>query len=135
MILRRYGTSMQSVETNFDSKALNEIGFRRDHALSIPVEEFQASYREVEARDIAPTDEGWVQDETEQVLLDHLERDIREMEAGLGEGEVLVILNEKGVDYPKTRHKTKIVVEGVENRTHFTAWVEPPLRVGRFTRA
>ena len=36
MILRRYGRSVQSVEPNFDSKALTEIGFRRNQALTIP---------------------------------------------------------------------------------------------------
>ena len=40
MILRRYGTSYQSVDLNFDSKALNEVGFRRNHERSIAVEDF-----------------------------------------------------------------------------------------------
>ena len=36
MIFRLYGNTYHSVELNFDSKALNEIGFRRDKADSIP---------------------------------------------------------------------------------------------------
>ncbi len=131
MIFRRYGTSYHSVELNFDSKALTEIGFRRDRQESIPVEVYETEYEELEIQEMAPSDEGSVQDETEQVLLDHVERDIRAMEAQLAEGEVLVVLNEQGVDWPKTRHSSKVIVEGVENRLHFTAWVEPPLRLAR----
>ena len=134
MIFRRYGTSMQSVELNFDSKALNEIGFRRDRVETIPVDEFETGYSEVDVREMAPKDEGWVQDETEQMLLDHLERDIMEMHGALGDGEILVVLNENGVDYPKTKHSSKVVVEGVENRLFFSAWVEPPLRVARYKK-
>ena len=112
MILRKYGTSMQSVELNFDSKALTEIGFRRDHAHSIPVEEF----------------------ETEQRLLDHLEAEIQGLMDSLGEAEVLVVESQAGVDFPKTRHKSRVVVEGGENRLFFSAWVEPPLRMGRYRK-
>jgi len=132
MILRRYGSTMQSVELNFDSRALNEIGFRRDHAHAIPVEEFESAYVREELRELAIRDEGDVQDELEQVLLAHLEREIRAMEAALGEDEVLVVENQQGVDYPKTRHTSRVVVRGVENRLVFTAWVEPPVKVGRY---
>jgi len=31
MMLQRYGRSYQSMDLNFDSKALNEVGFRRNH--------------------------------------------------------------------------------------------------------
>ena len=134
MILRRYGAHMQSVELNFDSKALNEIGFRRDQTHSMPVEDFESSYEQVEVREFAPRDEGWVQDETEQVLLDHLEREVREMLDTLGEGEVLVVENRQGVDYPKTKHSTRVVVQGHENRLFFSAWVEPPLKMARYRR-
>ncbi len=44
MILRRYGSSYQSVDLNFDSKALNEVGFRRNHERSIAMEDFDGSY-------------------------------------------------------------------------------------------
>ena len=45
MILRRYGKTFESVELNFDSKALNEIGFRRDREQSFDAEEFGSTYR------------------------------------------------------------------------------------------
>ena len=134
MILRRYGSSMQSVEMDFDAKALNEIGFRRDHQFSLPAEEFEAGYREVEVREFAPRDEGWVQNETEQSLLDHLEKQVREMESELGEDEVLLVLNEQGVDYPKAKHSSKTASRDGETRLFFTSWVEPALRLGRYAR-
>lgn len=134
MILRRYGSTMHSVELNFDSKALNEIGFRRDQVHAVPVEDFESGFTRIELRELAPRDEGWVQDEAEQVLLDHLERDIRAMQEGLGDDEVLVVENQQGVDYPKTRHATRVVVQGTENRLLFSAWVEPPLKVARYRR-
>lgn len=132
MILRRYGSTMHSVEINFDSKALNEIGFRRDSAHAIPVEDFENDYLRQEVRELAPRNEGWVQDEAEQALLDELEREIRAMEAALGPGEVLVVENQQAVDYPKTRHTSKVVVEGTENRLFFSAWVEPAVKVARY---
>lgn len=134
MILRKYGTSMQSVELNFDSKALTEIGFRRDHAHSIPVEEFETGYERVGLHELVAEEEGWVQDETEQSLLDHLEAEIQGLMESLGEAEVLVVESQAGVDFPKTRHKSRVVVEGGENRLFFSAWVEPPLRMGRYRK-
>ena len=47
MILRRYGTTIQSVEVNFDSKAFTEIGFRRVHAFSASAEDFLAGHERV----------------------------------------------------------------------------------------
>ena len=52
MILRRYGTSYQSVDLNFDSKALNEVGFRRNRVRSIATEEFESSYVLVETHQL-----------------------------------------------------------------------------------
>jgi hypothetical protein len=135
MILRRYGTTMQSVELNFDSRALNEIGFRRDRVHSIPVEEFEATYQRMGVHELDAEAEGWVQDETEKELLNHLESEIGALLEGLAEGELLVVVSEAGVDYPKTRHKSKVVVEGGENRLFFSAWVEPPLKMGRYRKA
>jgi hypothetical protein len=134
MILRTYGTTVQSVELNFDSKALNEIGFRRDRQTSIPVEEFEAGWETVEEREFAPRAEGSVQDETEQELLAAMEEPIRAWLEELEEGEALFVLNGDR-DYPKTRHSSKVVVERGENRLHFTAWVEPALRLARVRKA
>jgi hypothetical protein len=36
MILRRYGSTFQEVEPNFDARALTEIGFRRTHGKAVP---------------------------------------------------------------------------------------------------
>ena len=134
MILRRYGTALHSVDTDFDSKALNEVGFRRDRELSIAAEEFEETYELVESHEISAETEGDVQDETQQRLLDEMEAQLRTLEEKLGEGEVLVVENEQGVDYPKTKDIRKnVIVEG-ENRLHFTAVVEPPLRVGVYRK-
>lgn len=134
MILRRYGSSMHSVELNFDSRALTEIGFRRDHGTSIPVEQFRQEWEQVEERDFACTAEGPVQDETEQDLLEIMEREIREWLQGFPDGDVLVVESESGVDHPKTRHRSSVIPERGENRLHFKAWVEPPLRLARYRR-
>ena len=135
MILRRYGTSMQSVELNFDSKAMTEIGFRRDQALSIPIESFEQTYQRVESHDLTAETEGYVQDVAERGVLKSLEQSIRALVAGLGDGAVLVIESEQGVDYPKTRTEQKTVVQGGENKLFFTVRVHPPLRVAQYRKA
>ena len=134
MILKRYGTSVHSVELNFDSKALNEIGFRRDHEFSVPTDEF-GGWTKVNEHSFAPTAEGFVQDETEQAMLDEMIEAITALLAGLGEGEALYVENEQGADYPKTRHVQKTIVVGHENKLQFFARVEPPLRLGVYRKA
>lgn len=134
MLLRRYGSTVQSVETNFDARALNEVGFRRDHRWSIPWEEFQRDYRRVRGEEVGAESEGWVQDEAEQELLRNLEASLAKLLQELEADEVLLVENEQGNDYPKTRDdKRTVVVEG-ENRLHFTWRVEPPLRVGIYRK-
>ena len=134
MILRRYGSSYQSVDLNFDSKALTEIGFRKNGDRSEPADEFAGAWERVRAEDLVANGEGMVQDEVEQKLLKDLEAKLREMEKQLGSGEALVIESEQGTDYPKTRTQTRtIVVEG-ENKFHFTTTVHPPLRVGVYRK-
>lgn len=134
MILRRYGETLESVETDFDPNALNEIAFRRDRAFSVPTEAFHATHERVEEHELTSEAEGHVHSEAEQALLDGLEAKLRELEAGLGEGEVLLVESKAGVDYPKTRgRQKKIVVEG-ENKLYFYASVDPPLRVGTYRR-
>ena len=128
MIFRRYGSAYHSVEMNFDSKALNEIGFRRDQLESIPVDDFEA-YANVGTRELVAEAEGSVQDQTESVLLDRLADQIRALDRGLGAGELLVVDNEQGNDWPKTRQKTSnVVVEG-ENRLQFHYTMAPAMRV------
>jgi hypothetical protein len=134
MIFRRYGNAYHSVELNFDSKALNEIGFRRDQLESISVDDFEA-YAKVGTRELAAEAEGSVQDQTESVLLDRLADQIRALDRGLGAGELLVVDNEQGNDWPKTRQKTTNVVVELENRLHFQYTMAPPLRVTVWRRA
>lgn len=129
MILKRYGTAYQSVEPDFDSKALNEITFRRDRQRSIPADEMESGWERGDVHELAPQGEGDVQDEAEQRLLDDLLGQIRSIEEGLDDDQVLVVESEPGQDWPKTRHVQKnVVVEG-ENRLYFHNRVEPPLRV------
>jgi hypothetical protein len=129
MIFRRYGTTYQSVDLNFDSLALNEIAFRRNREEEIPADDFDASFATVAAHELVAEAEGDVQDHTEEVLLKKLEAQIEALRGALGEGQFLVVENEQGHDWPKTKQKTtNVVVEG-ENRLHFHYSVAPPLRV------
>lgn len=134
MIFKPYGTTLQSVDLNFDSKALNEIGFRRNRERSIPMEEFENGYSQTTVHELTAEAEGPVQDATEQDLLNQLEARIRELEEQLGDDQLLVFENDDGHDYPKTRQRTRnVVVEG-ENRLHFNYTVDPPVRVGVYDR-
>ena len=129
MILKRYGASYHSVDPNFESKALNEVGFRRNRETSIPVEELEAGYERVDTHELVAEADGLVQDHTEQELLDKLEGKLRELETGLAEGHLLVLDNADGTDYPKTRQNLRnTIVEG-ENRLHFLYSIAPPLRM------
>lgn len=129
IIFRRYGSSYHSVDTNFDSLALNEIAFRRNREESISVDDFESGFETLSSHDLVAEAEGNVQDHTEQVLLDRLEAQLQELGKDLGDAAVFVIENEQGNDWPKTRQKTSnVVVEG-ENRLHFHYSVAPPLRV------
>ncbi|MDX1568011.1 MAG: hypothetical protein R3223_09430 [Longimicrobiales bacterium] len=133
MILRRYGSTVQSVDLNFDARAISEVGFRRDHSFSLAAEEFEEGYEKVEERELTATAESSVQDEGETALLDELEERVRSLEEELGDDQVLVVEN-TAEDYPKTRDKKKeVVVEG-KNRLRFSWRIEPPLRLGIYRR-
>jgi hypothetical protein len=134
MILKRYGKSYESVDPNFESKALNEIGFRRDRELVLTVEEFEARYEPETRHELRASAEGPVQDHTEQLLLDRLEAQLFELEAGLESDCVLVVENSAGTDHPKTRQSMRNVVVDGENRLHFSYTVEPGLRVGIYRK-
>lgn len=132
MILRRYGTTLQSVETNFDSKTLTEIGFRRDHAFSALADEFLARHERVSGHLLEAEAEGDVQDEVESVMLQRLLDQLLAIDGDLAENEFVVVESEQGRDYPKTRTRQKnVVVEG-ENRLYFYSSVSPPLKVAVF---
>ncbi|MDH3206078.1 MAG: hypothetical protein OEO79_05665 [Gemmatimonadota bacterium] len=129
MIFRRYGTSYQSVDVNFDSLALNEISFRRNREEAIPADDFDASFATVVTHELTAEAEGDVQDHTEQVLLQRLQAKLEELQGALAEGQLLVVENDQGHDWPKTKQKMKnVVVEG-ENRLRFHYTLAPPLRV------
>ena len=134
MIAKRYGTKIQSVTTNFDARAMNEIGFQRDHEWSIATDEFDDAYEKVETHELTAAAEGDVQGETEEKLLVSLLEQLNAVAKTVGEDGVLLIESEQGVDYPKTRHtQTNQVVSG-ENRLYFRFTVEPPLRVAVYRR-
>lgn len=133
MILRRYGTTVQSVGIHFDARALNEIGFRRDHAFSVDADEFFDAHEKVESAELTATAEGPVQDEAEAALLEDLEGQLREILDRLGDDDVLLV--ESAVDdYPKTRDEKKNVIVDGENRLYFHWRVEPPLRVAVYRK-
>lgn len=134
MILKQYGTSYHSVETNFNSRALTEIAFRRDRVFSVPTEEFDTAYEKVEEKAFSPETEGDVHDHAEEALLTALEDGVKAALAGLKEGEVLLVESREGEDYPKTRDKKKNVVVDGENRFYFFWRIEPPLRLGLYRK-
>jgi hypothetical protein len=127
MIFRRYGNAYQSVELNFDSKALNEIGFRRDRVESISSEELEA-FEKKTTHELDAEAEGSVQDETEQLLLERLAEQLLAIDRNLGDGEIVVVENDQGNDWPKTKQKTTNVIVGGENKLHYTNTMGPSLR-------
>ena len=134
MIFKRYGTSYHSVDPYFESKALNEVGFRKDRERVMPVDELEAEYEHVTTHELAAEADGLVQDHTEQLLLDRLESRLLELEAGLDPHCILVIANGDGPDWPKTRQQLhNVIVEG-ENRLHFEYSVSPALRMAVYAR-
>jgi len=134
MIARRYGGTVQSVVPNFDSRAMTEIAFQRTGAWSLPAEEFFAVYERVGGRELAAAAEGYVKDEAERELLASLQAQLEALEREAGEEAVLLIENQPGQDYPKTRDRTTTLVEAGENRLYFRWVVDPPLKVGIYRR-
>jgi hypothetical protein len=134
MIFRRYGTVFHSVDPNFESKALNEVGFRRDGERRLSEEEFEAAYEHLVTHELDAEAEGPVQDHTEQLLLDRLESRLLELESGLDPDCVLVIENKDGPDHPKTKQQTRNTIVDGENRLHFTYTVAPNLRAGVYRK-
>ena len=130
MIVRRYGTVVQSVVPNFDSRAMTEIGFQRTPDFSLPAEEFFERYEKVGERALDATAEGEVKDEAEQALLETLRQRLEALEAEVGPGHVLMVESQPGQDYPKTRDRTEVRVVGYENRLYCYWSIDPPLRIG-----
>lgn len=129
MILRRYGTTYQSVDIDFDAKAINDVGFRRNRQHSFPAEELDSGYEALETVELTAEAEGHVQYEAKQLLLDRLGEKLEGLVGRLPAGGIVVVENESGHDYPKTRQATKNIVDEGENRLHFLYSMAPPLRV------
>lgn len=134
MIFKKYGETLQSVDLDFDARAMTEIGFRRNREESIPMADLESGYTHVESRELTAEASGDVQDKAEREMLAKLEASLRAFEAECGDDEILLVLN-GSEDYPKTRDEKKSVVEGSHNRLHFHWRVEPALRIGRYRKA
>lgn len=130
MIVRRYGARIESVEPNFDARALNEIGFRRNGALTLDAEAFDEQYKKVATQELTATAEGDVKDDVEKDLLASLLVQVQALLAESGDDALLVVENEAGADYPKTRDVTRRLVVKGQNRLYFEYRVEPALRLG-----
>jgi len=134
MILRRFGSRIHQVTPNFDARAMTEISFLRGAALEDSADEWVDAHERVDEHRLTATADGDVQNEAEEALLEQLEAQLNELAGALQAGEALLVENEPGNNYPKTRMRQKtIVVDGV-NRLHFDAEVDPPLIVGRYRR-
>lgn len=134
MILRRYGTSFQSVEPNFNPTAMTEVGFRRDREFQISVEDFDAQYEKVSESELTAEADGDVQSETEKAMLQKLEAGLAEAAGALSEGQVLLVTNGKD-DHPRPRERKDSTVVGHDNGYYFHWWVDPPLKVAVYRRS
>ncbi len=134
MILRRYGTNLHSVNPNFDSRAMTEVGFMRNGQMTIAVDEFVEKYERVDGKELSASAAGEVQGQVEDKVLATLRQKLQALEDGAGEDRVLLIENEHGKDLAKTRGvQTSQVVQGL-NRLHFEFTIDPPLKVGIYRR-
>ncbi len=134
MLLRRYGSTVQSVDLDFDPRSLNEVSFRRNRELSLSEEEFSGRYEKAREEVLGGEADGPVQSEAEAELLRDLASRVEALMAQLEDGEVLVVENEQGVDYPKVRDRKQGIIVNGENRLYFHWRVDPPLRLGIYRR-
>lgn len=130
MIVRRMGRNFTSVEPAFDARAFNALTFAPTDAFSCDPEELEARYERIEGREFTGRAEGRVQLEVEEVLLQDLAAQLAAADAALEAGELLVMENQPGVDFPRLHERTETIVEAGENRFRFAWWVDPPLRFG-----
>jgi hypothetical protein len=130
MLYRRYGTTVQRVEPNFDARAMTEVGFRRTGGDAIPTEEFEASYERVGGHELTAEASAPVKDEAEAELMERLLARLNEVIQGAGEETLVLVESQAGHDYPKTRDRMTTV--GGSTTFHWT--VDPPLRVGVYRK-
>lgn len=128
-LLRRFGGRLRGVEPRFDARALNEIGFQAVGTADEASEGFDARMVLVREALVDAASDGPVQSDAEALLLDRLRASLDALLADLAEGEVAVVENQPGVDWPKTRERRKDVIVDGENRFHFHWRVDPPLRI------
>lgn len=129
MIVRRYGRNIQSVTPNFDAHAMTEVGFVRGE-WSMGADEFEQKYVRKGGREITAASQGDVQNQVEQAVLESLREQLASFEASLGEDELLMIEDEPGVHYPKTRGRQLTAATSGANRLSFEYTIDPPLHVG-----
>ena len=134
MLLRRYGTKIQSVEPNFDANALTEVGYTRTSDFSSSTEDFEATYERVEGHEITGVTEGDVKSEVEAELLGQLLERVEALRAGLAEDQVLLVENQPGTDQARMQDKTTGVIVSGENRFRFEYTCDPPIKLGVYRR-
>lgn len=130
MLLRRYGSTIQSVEPDFDANALTEIGFTRTGDFREEAEAFLERHERVAVHELEDRTEGDVKTEVESELLRRLLEKLAALRQEAGEGAVLLVENQRGEDHPKLQDKTTGRIVQGENRFYFEYTVDPPLRVG-----
>ena len=92
----------------FEAKSLNEVGFRRNHEASIPVDKRNEWLQLIETIEVTSKAEGGVQTEVEQQFLDRLAKRARLAIEALPTAGVAIIENERGGrDQPKSRQFQK----------------------------
>ena len=135
MLIRRYGSNIQSVEPNFQPNALTEIAFTRTDEFRSDTETFHEEWQKTESHEVTGETEGNVKTEVESALLVDLRSQLDAIVADAGEDAVVLVENGPGPDHPKMRDSTKTLVVAGENRLRFTYTVDPPLRVAVYRRA
>jgi hypothetical protein len=134
MLVRRYGSTIQTVEPNFDAKAMTEIGFRRIDGFHMPVDDFEKEYQRIGEYLISGKSDAATQKDAEESLLAELLQQIGVLQRGLADGDVLLFENEPGKDFPRLHEQQKGVLVDGQNKIHFFWHVDPPIRLGHRRR-
>ncbi|MEO5510402.1 MAG: hypothetical protein ABIS27_07200 [Longimicrobiales bacterium] len=130
MIAKRYGKNIESVNPDFSSVAMTEMAFRKDNEWSVPADDFESGYERTGEHRLTASGDGDVQTDVETGVLNSVLKDLRAIEAAAEAGDILLIENQSGVDYPRLHSTQRTIVVGFENRLHFTYNVDPPLHIG-----
>lgn len=134
MLLRRYGSRIQSVEPNFVSTAMTEIGFIRGGDFTAPADDFLEEYERVGEHSITAQASGDVKLEAEQAMLDSVRAQLDGIMAEEPDEAMLLVENGPGGDHPKPRDNTTREVITAKNRLHFEYTLDPPLRIGVYRK-